>query len=103
MALSALLHNRNLLEAAPGLEFRPDYVGVPTSSRQHDFLHHGAKIYGQALSAIALEITQASNRDVAALTCIIFFCIECVQGNVQNALSMLIHGQNILRSAQETS
>jgi hypothetical protein len=62
----------------------------------------GTKFYRKALAATRSELGVSNRKDLAVLTCILFFCIECLQGRQEGALALCRSGQAILDHLQQT-
>lgn len=57
--------------------------------------------YSRAINAMSQEVVGVNNRDITALTCVVFFCIEALYGNVSNAMSLFQRGLNLLAEARD--
>lgn len=96
VALSALIRSR--ATSINRHDGTADEKALPT----HPLVLSGAKFYGKAIAITRDELSRSRNGDVAALTCIIFFCIECIQGHYSNALTFFRHGHKVVQDVQRS-
>lgn len=62
----------------------------------------GMKFYRKALAASREELAFSNRTDLAIMTCILFFCIECLQGRRNGAIALCRSGQTILDQTHES-
>ena len=57
--------------------------------------------YNRAIAALMKRLAQDdSSEDIALLTCILFICVEFLQGNEAEALALCVKGSHVLHSVQ---
>lgn len=99
MALSALIRYQNTTKVYHSNDQISSRLAY---DREH--ILTGVRLYSKALKHAAEDITEHSGRrDIAGLTCVIFFCIECIQGHYIEAARIFQHAQNVLAPARQSS
>ncbi|KAL9110133.1 MAG: hypothetical protein Q9227_005327 [Pyrenula ochraceoflavens] len=61
------------------------------------------KYYNRAISSLNDHIQTENSHRILLLACVLFICIEEIQGNVQNALPLIRQGCSMLRQHRESS
>lgn len=97
MAVGSLFEH--IQQEVPGSPKKDNQAVV--SGRRYQF---AIKCYNKAISALMRRIEQQdSAEDIALLTCVLFICVEFLQGNEAEALALCVKGSKVLHSVPKTN
>ena len=96
MAVGSLFEHVQYQESEPPTKDSRTIV----TGRRYQF---AIQCYNKAIAALMKRLEQQdSSEEVALLTCILFICVEFLQGNEAEALALCVKGSKVLHSMQPT-